>query len=98
MSSGYDHGPLDTYEIVWTSGHVEYIQAHQVLLPPEDSFPFKLGDGVYGSTGTTTRPRRGWAFHGEIDGHWRLLLSARAEDIRSVRNVTHTRDEVGGAS
>ncbi|WP_063023659.1 hypothetical protein [Nocardia niwae] len=98
MSAYYDHGPLDTYEIVWTWGHVERIQAHQVLLPPDDSFPFKLGEGVCGSTETVTKPRRGWAFHGEIDGRWRLLLSARAEDIRSVRNVTHTTDDLGGAS
>jgi len=94
MSAYYDYGPLDTYEIVWTSGHVERIQAHQVLLPPDDSSPFKLGKGVYGST--VTKPSRGWAFHGEIDGRWRLLLSARAEDIVSVRNVTHTTDYLGG--
>ena len=88
----FDHGPLDTFEIVWQSGHVEHIQAHQVLMPPDDHMPFSLGGGVYGQAGNERKPRRGWAFHGEINGHWRLLLSADADDIRSVRNVTHTTD------
>jgi hypothetical protein len=42
--------------------------------------------------GTRTTQPRGWLFHGEIDGHWELLLSAPAEDIKTVRNVTHTSD------
>lgn len=29
-----------------------------------------------------------WMIHAEIDGRWKLLLSAPAEDVRSVRNVT----------
>ncbi|MET8648541.1 hypothetical protein [Nocardia aurea] len=96
--SNYDHGPIDTFEIVWRSGHIEQIQAHQVLMPPDDHLPFPLGGGLYTQTETQTRPRRGWAFHGEVDGHWRLILSADAEDIRTVRNVTHTNDRVGGES
>lgn len=87
----YDHGPLETYEICWTSGHVERIQAHQVLMPPEE-MPFGLGGGIFGRTQTEVKPRRGWAFHGEFDGRWTLVLSAPAEDIRSVRNVTRTSD------
>lgn len=94
----YDYGPLDTYEIIWQSGQVEYVQAHQVLMPPTDGFPTSFGGGVYGSTDTATKPPRGWVFHGQIDGRWKLLLSAAAEDIKSVRNVTHTRDSAGGAS
>ncbi|MEU2106428.1 hypothetical protein [Nocardia sp. NPDC019255] len=88
----YDHGPLDTYEIVWESGHVEYIQAHQVITPPRDP----MSAWLPGETWTKTRG--GWTFHGEVDGRWRLLLAVRADEIRSVRNVTHTRDEIGGAS
>ncbi len=92
----YDHGPIDTYEIIWASGHVEYIQAHQVLMPPED-LPFHLGGGLFGRTATEVKaPRRAWTFHGEIDGRWRLVLHAPAEDIRSVRNVTHTQDRAEG--
>lgn len=81
----YEYGPLDTYEVIWSSGHIEEIQAHQVLMPPDEML-----SGLFG--GVTTKQFRGWTFHGEIDGHWRLLLSAPAEDIKSVRNVTYTRD------
>lgn len=87
--SRFEYGPLDTYEIVWTSGHVEYIQAHQVILPPDDS----VADAFFPGS-VATRRRDGWMFHGQIDGRWKLLLFAPAEDITSVRNVTHTRDEV----
>lgn len=93
----YDHGPIDTYEIIWNSGHIEYVQAHQVLMPQDDAIT-DMFSGLFGSTRANVKPRSTWTFHGEIDGHWRLVLHAPAEDIRSVRNVTHTRDEVGGVS
>lgn len=82
----HEYGPLDTYEVIWSSGHLEYIQAHQVLMPP---LP-----GLFGEPDRDPR----WTFHGEVDGRWRLLLTAPADDVRSVRNVTHTRDaaEAGG--
>lgn len=90
--STFERGPLDTYEIVWASGQIEHIAAHQVLAPPTDMtaslFP--------GATGTKTRD--GWMFHGEVDGDWKLLLFARAEDIITIRNVTHTRDTAGGVA
>lgn len=28
-----DRGPLSTYQVIWKSGHVEDIQAHQVTWP-----------------------------------------------------------------
>lgn len=86
----YDYGPLDTFEIAWTSGHVERIKAHQVRPPMPDA----LGS-IFGAT--RTKRRDGWTFHGEIDGRWKLLLFAPAEDIVSVRNVTHTHDWQEGA-
>ncbi|WP_280465992.1 hypothetical protein [Nocardia brasiliensis] len=89
MSTRHDYGPLDTYEIIWNSGHVERIQAHQVLLPPSETM------SAFFPAATATKHRDGWTFHGEVDGHWKLLLFAPAEDIKSVRNVTHTCDEVG---
>lgn len=79
----YDHGPLDTYEVIWASGHVERVKAHQVIAPQSPLF----GSG-------SPRDHR-WMIHGEVDGRWRLLLMAADEDIRSIRNVTHTRDDVG---
>lgn len=87
--SRFEYGPLDTYEIVWTSGHVEYIQAHQVILPPDES-----AVDVFFRRPVAPIRRDGWMFHGQIDGRWKLLLYAPAGDIKSVRNVTHTRDEV----
>ena len=78
MSAKFEYGPLDTYEVIWNSGHVEQVRAHQVLAPRP---------AVFGDHGTSV-----WMFHGEIDGKWRLLLVARDEDIKSVRNLTHTRD------
>lgn len=84
--STYEYGPLDTYEIVWSSGHVEIIEAHQCLMPKSDFFML-AGE-------KREEPR--WTFHGEVEGRWRLLLTAPADDIRSVRNVSHTRDSVDG--
>lgn len=78
----YDHGPLDTYEIQWTSGHVERIQAHQVLLPHPDMF-----GSVIGSPGEPARETH-VRIHGEINGQWKLILSAPANEIHSIRLVT----------
>lgn len=72
----FDRGPIRTYEIIWKSGHVEQIQAHQVLVPRPPLFgePPSDRDDVY-------------TFHGEIDGQWLLILAAPAADILSVRLV-----------
>lgn len=44
--SDYDYGPLQTYELVWRSGHVEQIQAHAIHLPQSS---LDLGSfGVHG--------------------------------------------------
>lgn len=80
MSERYDHGPLRTYEVTWTSGHVETVQAHQVLMPPDEF-------GLF-SVATRTDRVRNVRFHGEIDGHWQLVLCAREDEIRSIRDVT----------
>jgi len=73
MSDDIYRGPLRTYEIIWKSGHVETIQAHQVLCPHDDFL--------------TGRPDPWFRFHGEFDGKWTLVLQAREEDILSVRMV-----------
>lgn len=93
LHSSYDHGPLNTYEIIYTSGHVEHIDAHQVTMPERDIFPFSLG-GVLADP--QRKKRSGWTFHGGIDGRWEFLLFVDADDVHSVRNLTHTRDSVGG--
>jgi len=87
----FEYGPLDTYEIIWTSGQVEYIQAHQVLTPQSP-----ITAGLFGEE----KQKPAWTIHGEVDGRWRLLLTAPVDDIRTVRNVTHTHDvaESGGGS
>lgn len=88
----YDYGPLDIYEIIWTSGHVEHIEAHQVAPPPSKLLEMIAGRDI------RTQHHDGWMFHSMIDGRWKLLLFAHAEDIKSVRNVTHTHDAADGTS
>lgn len=73
----YDYGPLDTYEVIWKSGHVERVQAHQVMWPRAIDL-FSEG-----------RPKREHVMiHGKIDGRWKLVLSALPEDIVTIRLVT----------
>ena len=72
MSSDYDYGPLQTYEIIYRSGYVETVQAHQVQLPH---------DGFFG------KPDPFVTIHGEFDGHWRLVMRVPGEDILSIRLV-----------
>lgn len=84
MSKLFDHGPLDTFEVTWNSGHIEHIQAHQVLAPPKRMF--MMGESTGGASESA------WLFHGEIEGRWKLLLMAHDGDVRTVRNVTHTID------
>jgi hypothetical protein len=87
--SGYDYGPIQTYEIVWMSGHVETVLAHNVSWPKAGLF---LGLG-----GDPAGPPR-VQFHAQIDGQWRLTLSAREEDIRTMRLTTGGEQLPGGAS
>jgi hypothetical protein len=72
----FDRGPLLTYQVTWRSGHIEEIRAHQVL------WPIDMPD-MFGTTKTKDVPRV--RFHGEFDGHWRLVLVADAADLLSVR-------------
>jgi hypothetical protein len=75
--SEHDYGPVQTYEVVWQSGHMERIQAHQVIWPGNALSLF----------GVATKPPR-VVMHAVLDGRWTLMLSAPEEDIRSIRNVT----------
>lgn len=83
----FDRGPLQTYEIHWVSGHVETVQGHQVSWS---------GGAMFGHSGPE-RPTR-VMIHGEIDGHFRLVLSALEDDIRTIRNVTAAESIPGGES
>lgn len=75
-----DYGAPETFEITWSTGHVERIQAHQVSWP--------------GSTfGAIVRPQL-INFHGEFDGAWTLVLSALEADIVRVRNITRTEESI----
>jgi hypothetical protein len=86
----FDRGPLQTYELIYTSGHVERIQAHQVVMP-QTELPDVFGIQV------RTRHEARWTFHGEFDGRWTLVLSVPESDVKSVRNVSLTADDLGGA-
>lgn len=78
--SGFERAPIQTYEVTWASGHVERVQAHQVIIPSPET-------GLF-SVATRTNQVRNVLFHAEIDGHWLLVLTAREEEIRVIRNVT----------
>ena len=78
QTSHYAGIPPQRYEITWLSGHVETVAAHQV------SWPNNL-TRMFGGSSEGQRIQ----FHAEIDGRWALQLSAREDDIRTVRNVTN---------
>ena len=75
MSETVERGPLRRFEVTWENGHVEYVMAHQCLMPMSS---------IFGEQSERLR----WKFHGEVDGRWGLVLAAPDEDIRSVRDVT----------
>lgn len=78
-----DRGPISTYQVIWKSGHVEEIQAHQVMWPDHAS-------SLFGGA-PAKNPRV--MFHGEINGQWQLVLAAPEDDITSVRLMTSVPEE-----
>ncbi|MBB3099349.1 hypothetical protein FHR83_007055 [Actinoplanes campanulatus] len=88
-----DRGPADVYEITWMSGHIETIQAHQLSWPRRGEFMMR---DLFGQAGGDKGPDR-IQMHAEIDGRWKLTLSAREEDIRTIRLVTEP-EQVPGAT
>lgn len=87
MSEAYDHGPLQTYELIWKTGHIETVQGHQVQFDSGGmAFSSMLGSSLGIATRADLPPK--FRIHGEIDGHWRLVIAAPEEDLVSVRNVT----------
>ncbi|GIE46393.1 hypothetical protein [Actinoplanes lobatus] len=83
--SDYDYGPVDTYEITWMSGHIERVLAHQVSYPAAGMALMRsMGAVTVGVEGGAPRVR----MRAEINGRWTLTLSAREEDIRTMRLVT----------
>jgi hypothetical protein len=78
--TAHDRGPLQRYQVTWRSGHIEEVAAHQV------TWPMDMPDLFGTMTKTKDAPRV--MFHGEIEGHWRLILVADAADLLSVRLVT----------
>ena len=85
--SGYDYGPLRTYEIRWRHGYVETVQGHQVLF---DSHRFA---GMFGDRPDYGLPPR-FTVHGQFNGRWRLVISAPEADLLSVRDVTDALTEL----
>lgn len=72
-----ERAPIRSFEIVWASGHVEVIQAHQVTMPQPN-----LG----GMFGTSVKTQDFIRFHGEIGGHWQLILAVKADLIHVIRD------------
>lgn len=85
MSEEYDYGPLQSWEIIWRSGHIETVQGHQAAL---ESAGASFRSALLGSfsSGPSLPPRL--IIHGQVGGHWRLVLAVDEADIVSVRNVT----------
>jgi hypothetical protein len=83
----YDHGPLQTWQLIWKNGHVEEVRAHQCLLPISNPF---FSDHEHERNRVT--------FHGEIDGHWKLVLDVDYSEIASIRLVTQPESIPGDAS
>jgi hypothetical protein len=82
-SYDYKRGRPDVYEITWMSGHIEQVVAHQVCYPHRG---IGFGQDVFGIPEEPGAPRV--QIHAEINGEWRLVLSAREADIRTMRLVT----------
>lgn len=74
----HDYGPLQSYEIVWMSGHVETVQAHQISWP-------NAASGLFGQPASNDPFVR---IHGMFGTHWRLVLQVREAEIATIRNVT----------
>jgi len=89
----FKHGRPDIYEITWMSGHIEQVPAHQVAYPHRGLIVTDCAIGIGADAGA---PRV--QIHAEINGVWRLMLSAREEDIRTMRLVTGGERIPGGAS
>jgi hypothetical protein len=74
-----DRGPVAEYEVVWKSGYVDRVKAHQVT---------RLGGSTLFSVMGMGDQTERIEFHGEFDGRWQLVLSAPADQIATVRNVS----------
>lgn len=90
---GHKHGRPDIYEITWMSGHIERVAAHQVSYPEAG---LALARSMFNVAAEGGAPRV--RMHAEVDGHWRLVLAAREEDIRTMRLVSEAEPIPGGAS
>lgn len=77
----FDHGPLQEYAITWNDGTIEVVKAHQVMMPE------------HGFLLPGREPDPNWTFHGEIEGHWRLILSAPGHRIEAVRLLQPAKEE-----
>lgn len=90
-SLGYDYGPLQTYEVTWTSGHVERLRCHQVSYSGGG-----VGLDALGVVGLRTdQGDRRVHLHGMINRRWLLVLSAREADIAALRLVTNGEEFAG---
>lgn len=87
----FKYGRPDVYEVTWMSGHVERVPAHQVTYPHAG---LVMAAEVIGVAADSGAPRV--QMHAEVDGRWTLVLSAREEDIRTLRLVTGGEPVPGG--
>lgn len=69
----------DEYEVVWESGYVERLTASQVSWS---------GRGLALFSPAPSDVPQYIHFHDTIDDKWTLVLSAKEDDIRTIRNLT----------
>jgi hypothetical protein len=77
-----------TYEVIWTSGHIEHIKANLVV--PAKSSMMLLDDDNEGHWKFIAWVLNGKtdSFTGKPDYRSHLLLAIHAKDLQSVRNLT----------
>lgn len=83
--SEYDYGPLQSYELIWKTGHVETVHGHQVSF---DSAGMSALSGVLATGRRPVQLEPKFRIHGMIDGHWRLVIAAPESELGTIRNVT----------
>jgi hypothetical protein len=74
-----ERGPVDEFELIYKTGAVQRIRAHQVSYPNNARNIFGRPD-EHGPNLVS--------FHAEIEGRWRLMLTIDQADLISIRNVT----------
>ncbi|ADB73491.1 hypothetical protein [Geodermatophilus obscurus] len=81
----FERGEPDEYEVIWKTGHIDRFKAHQVSWPNNMNRILSYGN-------PNADKRSIVQFHGDINGEWKLLLSADEAELLSVKNLTQLKE------